>query len=65
MYLTKGTIEAAASVQQQDDLVSLRAKISANTLAQDALAAAGLSTQDVVAATLSTDGVLLLYVDDL
>jgi hypothetical protein len=64
MYLTKGTLEAATS-QQELDLAALRTEISAHTVAQDALAAAGLGTQDVVAMMVTPGGVLVLYVDDL
>lgn len=64
MYLTKGTLEAATSRQKQD-LAALRTEISVDPAAQEALVAAGLTTQDVVATTVAPDGILVLYVDDL
>jgi len=64
MYLTKGTLGAATSLQEQE-LAALRTEILVHPAAQDALVAAGLSTQDVVATMVTPDGVLVLYVDDL
>lgn len=58
MYLAKGTLEGPGS-QHQEELAALRTELSVHPAAQDALSAAGLSSQDVVATTVAPGGILL------
>lgn len=65
LYATSGTQQRTFGAGDDEDLAMLRLEVSKNPAAQSALAAAGLTTKDVIAIGAAQSGGLVLYVDDL
>lgn len=64
-YLSKGTPGPAPGADELEALASLHKRIDKNPTFQTVLKAAGLTTDDVVAVSMSQVGVLSLFIDDL
>ncbi|WP_338723110.1 hypothetical protein [Devosia sp. XK-2] len=64
-YLSKGAPGPVPSADELEALASLHRQIDKNPTFQTVLKAAGLTTDDVVAVSMSQGGVLSLFIDDL